>query len=236
MLDTHSLREFLTAMQKTLLISAAFMFVAHSALAGSVGGTVNFSGTAPAPKPIDMSSDPKCKAMAKDPKMMEVVTSGGKLQDAFVYLKNPPKKDYKPRGTPSIDQKGCMYTPTVLGVMEKQKFDIINSDPTLHNVHAFHKRNEFNQAMPKQGQKLNKKFKKKQVLVDIKCDVHKWMHAGAGVMDHPFFAVTNEKGEFEISKALPDGEYEIEAVHLKLGTKSGKVKVAGGNGTVDIAF
>jgi hypothetical protein len=120
--------------------------------------------------------------------------------------------------------------------MVGQELEILNSDPTLHNVHAFAKPGEFNQAMPKQGQKIVKKFKKKQTMVDIKCDVHKWMHASAGVLDHPFFAVTNDKGEFEIPGTLPDGEYEIEAIHGKLGTKTVKVKVAGNAGSADIAF
>ena len=83
----------------------------------------------------------------------------------------------------------------------------------------------------------DKKFKKKQILTDIKCDVHKWMHAGAGVVENPFYGVSGDNGEFTLGgPALPDGEYDVEAVHLKLGKKPGKLKVAGGNGTVDFAF
>lgn len=226
-------------MQKTTLLfsAAAFVLVASNAHAGNITGSVAFSGKVPAAKPIDMASDPKCKSLAKDAKAMDVVANGGKLSEVLVYVKNPPKKKYKPKGSVTLDQKGCMYSPRVFGVMVGQKFDILNSDPTLHNVHAFAKRGEFNQAMPKQGQKITKKFKKAQMPVDIKCDVHSWMHAYAGVMEHPFFGVSGNDGAFKIdTQDLPDGEYDVVAWHPSLGEKTGKVKVAGGNGTVDFSY
>jgi plastocyanin len=221
-------------MKKHLMfVSASLFLVAGQAQAG-VKGTV--SGKGQAETAIDMSSDPKCKSL--NPKAMtdDHKSKDGKLGDVFVYVKNAPAGEYKPEGKVTLDQKGCMYTPKVFGVMVGQELEIINSDPTLHNVHAFAKAGEFNQAMPKQGQKIVKKFKKQQTLVDIKCDVHKWMHASAGVVSHPFFGVTNEKGEFELGGTLPDGEYDVEAIHHKLGTKTGKVKVAGNAGTVDFSF
>ncbi len=227
-------------MRKTsvLLSAAAFLLVGSNAHAGNITGTVTFSGKAPAPKPIDMSSDPKCKALNKDAKTMDVVTSGGKLAEVFVYVKNPPKKKYKASATHvEMDQKNCQYTPRVFGVMVGQKFDIVNGDPTLHNVHAFAKRGEFNQAMPKQGQRITKEFKKEQMPVDIKCDVHSWMHAWAGVLEHPYFGTSGGDGAFKIdTQDLPDGDYDVVAWHPTLGEKTGKVKVAGGNGTVDFAF
>lgn len=220
----------------TLVVSAAmFLATAGNAFAG-VKGTVSFSGKAPAEAAIDMSSDPKCKAM--NPKAMtdDYQIKDGKLANVFVYVKNPPAGDYKAPATKVVlDQKSCMYHPKAIGIMVGQDLEILNSDATLHNVHAYAKPADFNQAMPKQGQKITKKFKKKQIPVDIKCDVHKWMHATAGVVDHPFFGVSNEKGEFSF-EGLADGEYDVEAVHGKLGTKSAKLKVAGGNGTVDFSF
>jgi plastocyanin len=224
-------------MQKTLMFLSASMFIAAASQAqAGVKGTVSFAGKPQADAAIDMASDPKCKSLNAKAMTDEYKINSGKVADVFVYVKNAPAGEYKPEGKVTLDQKGCMYSPKVFGIMVGQDLEIINSDPTLHNVHAFAKPGEFNQAMPKQGQKITKKFKKKQTMVDIKCDVHKWMHAQVGVLDHPFFAVTNEKGEFDIAGNLPDGEYDIEAVHGKLGTKSGKVKVAGGTGTVDLSF
>jgi plastocyanin len=220
----------------TLFLTSAMMMAAASSAAAAVKGTVSLQGNAPAETPIDMASDPKCKGLNPKPMTDDNQVKGGKVQNAFVYVKNAPKGDYKPEGKVTLDQKGCMYHPKMLGIMVGQDFEIINSDPTLHNVHAYAKPGEFNQAMPKKDQKITKKFKKQQVPVEIKCDVHKWMHADAGVVDHPFFAVTGADGSYSIDKALPDGEYEVEAFHATLGRVTGKVTVAGGNGTLDLTL
>ena len=67
-------------------------------------------------------------------------------------------------------------------------------------------------------------FDKPEVLVKFKCDVHPWMFAYVGVLDHPYFAVSDEEGNFKIS-GLPAGDYTVEAYHLKAGTKTEKVKL-----------
>ncbi|MEN3038056.1 MAG: hypothetical protein ABDI07_02705 [Candidatus Kryptonium sp.] len=51
-------------------------------------------------------------------------------------------------------------------------------------------------------------FTTPEIMVPFKCDVHPWMSAYAGVLDHPFYSVTNDKGEFEIRRSL--GTYTIE--------------------------
>ena len=62
-------------------------------------------------------------------------------------------------------------------------------------------------------------FTAKEVMVPFKCDVHGWMNAYVGVLDHPYFAVTDKDGKFEL-KALPPGTYTIEAWHEKLGAQT----------------
>ena len=67
-----------------------------------------------------------------------------------------------------------------------QPLEIVNSDPTLHNIHAMPKANsEFNNGQPIQGMKMTHTFDKKEVMVPFKCDVHGWMNAYVGVLDHP---------------------------------------------------
>jgi hypothetical protein len=110
-----------------------------------------------------------------------------------------------PSGGAKLDQDGCRYTPHVFGVRVGQPIEIINSDPTLHNIHAMPKANpEFNNGQPIQGMKMTHTFKAKEVMVPFKCDVHGWMNAYVGVLDHPYFAVTKEDGSFEI-KHVPAG-------------------------------
>jgi hypothetical protein len=127
-----------------------------------------------------------------------------------------------------IDQKGCQYLPHVQGVMVGQKVKIVNSDPTLHNIHAHAKANpEFNQGQPFQGMEMEKVFDKVEVMIPFRCDVHPWMASYMGVLDHPFFAVSKADGSFEIPN-LPPGSYTLEAWHESLGTQTADVTVAAG--------
>jgi hypothetical protein len=82
--------------------------------------------------------------------------------------------------------------------------------------------------------KFTHTFTAKEVMVPFKCDVHGWMNAYAGVMDHPFYAVTGQNGTFEL-KTLPPGNYVIEAWHEKLGTQTQNVTI-GAKETKDVSF
>jgi hypothetical protein len=225
--------------------SACVVFVFFSsvsvAVAGNVTGKINFKGSKPAATKIKMSADPKCVKMhdGKDVESDQVIVNpNGTLQNVFVYIKSGVKAKYPtPKEKITFDQKGCTYHPRVFGMMVSQPIEIINSDPTLHNVHSLPKNNtQFNIAQPKQGMKMTKTFDKPEVMVKIKCEVHNWMAAYVGVLDHPFYAVSDDKGNFEI-KNLPAGDYEIEAWHEKYGTKTMKVTVgATDTKTADFTF
>jgi hypothetical protein len=123
----------------------------------------------------------------------------------------------------TLDQKGCQYRPHVFGVQVGQNIDIVNSDATMHNVHALPNTNqEFNFGQPIQKQKDTKFFTAREVMVRFKCDIHGWMSAYAGVLEHPYFAVTAPSGSFEL-KNVPAGTYTVEAWHEKLGTQTQSV-------------
>src|SRR5262245_59242806 len=113
-------------MQKTLMfVSASLVLCAAGQAFAGVKGSVSFAGKPEAAAPIDMTADPKCKAM--NPKAMtdDTRVAGGKVADVFVYIKNPPAGDYKPEGKVTLDQKGCMYSPKVMGIMVGQDFEIV---------------------------------------------------------------------------------------------------------------
>jgi plastocyanin len=206
--------------------------------AGAITGKVTFEGTAPKPEPIRMSSDPKCQTEGGGAVNESIVVGdGGALQNVFVYVKDGLGNLVFPVPTTPVvmDQKGCHYVPHVFGVQVGQPVEIRNSDPTLHNVHAIPKGNqEFNTGQPIQGMKTTHVFTVKEVLVPFKCDVHNWMNAYVGVVDHPFFSVSAADGSFKLA-GVPPGTYTIEAVHEKLGTQTQTVTV-GQKETKDIAF
>jgi plastocyanin len=209
----------------------------------TIKGVVKFEGTPLKPRMISMKQDKKCDALHKGepvPSDEFVLNKNGTLKWVLVYVKNPPKGNYKPPATPVVlDQNGCHYTPHVFGIMVGQTLEIRNSDGFLHNVHFVSKKNpQFNQAQPTKAVVIRKQFKSPELPPDsyFKCDVHPWMKAWVGIFDHPFFAVSGDDGSFTIS-GLPAGTYEIEAWHEKLGKQTQKVTVkAGETKTVTFTF
>ena len=136
-----------------------------------------------------MSADAFCaKAHPGDVAKQDIESDPTRASpNVFVYVKSGINGTYPPPATAAvIDQKGCRYTPHVFGVVAGQNIDILNSDPTLHNIHSLPEKNEaFNLGMPVQGMKYTKKFDKPEVMVQIKCDVHGWMSAYCGVVAAP---------------------------------------------------
>jgi plastocyanin len=135
-----------------------------------------------------------------------------------------------------LDQAGCRYSPHVFGIMVGQTLEIVNSDPTLHNIHATPTAGnaEFNTGQPIQGMKTEHVFTSVEVMVPFKCDVHGWMNASVGVLNHPYYSVTAADGSFALN-TLPPGTYTVEAVHERLGAQTQTVTI-GETETADITF
>lgn len=199
------------------------------ATAGGLTGTVTFTGTAPAPAPITMTSDPRCMPEGGVATTETLLAGpGGALQNVFVYVKDGlGDLAFPVPSTPVVlEQKGCTYVPHVFGVRAGQPVEIVNGDPTLHNIHAMPEANqEFNLGQARQGDRHTHVFSAREVMVPVKCDVHRWMNAWVGVLDHPFYAVTDSDGAFAIT-GLPPGTYTIEAWHETLGTQAQQVTIA----------
>src|SRR5882724_5000532 len=211
-----------------------------AATAGDVKGVAMIEGTAPKNEAIKMNADPVCVKANTTPQAQEtymVAADGKTLGNVFVYVKDGLDK-YSfdtPTDTAKIDQQNCRYHPHVFGMRVGQPLEIVNSDPTLHNIHAMPKGNaEFNNGQPIQGMKMSHTFDKPEVMVPFKCDVHGWMNAYVGVLDHPYYAVTKDDGKFEL-KDLPAGTYTIEAWHEKLGATPQSVTL-GPKETKEITF
>jgi plastocyanin len=187
-----------------------------------------------------MGKDAACLPAGENPQSDAVlITADGGLANTFVYIKST--FDGYAFDTPSeavtLDQKGCVYRPRVFGVRVGQPIEILNSDATIHNVHALPMQNqEFNESQSRAGMRTTKVFTVPEVMVRFKCDFHGWMTAHVGVMSHPFFAVTDATGAFSMA-GLPPGSYTLEAWHEVFGTLTRQVTIAaGGKEAVALTF
>jgi hypothetical protein len=198
---------------------------------GTITGSVRFMGAPPQAQAVKMDADPVCKQQHATPVMSEevVVNQNGTLKNVFVYVKEGAQPAAAPPAAPVVlDQAGCWYKPHVFGIQVNQPLEIVNSDATLHNVNAKPAANQaFNVAQPAKGMRTTKKFAKPEVGVKFKCNVHPWMSAYAVVLDHPYFAVTDDQGAFSIT-GLPAGSYTLEAWHEKYGAQTQTVVVGSG--------
>ena len=196
--------------------------------AGTVSGTVKFAKKGPPPVEIDMRQDPACGLTGGTNMSEQYMVHDGKLQNVYVYVKDGlGNLVYAPTSTPVVlDQKGCKYVPHVVAVMAGQPLQVINSDPTMHNVHTMPQDGspELNiSEAPKTGT-TKQVFHAPQIMMPVRCNNHPWMQAFVNVASNPFFAVSDENGHFDI-RGLPPGTYTLVAVHEELGQQETQVTI-----------
>ncbi len=214
---------------------------ARPADTGQITGTVNFRGQKPVLRPINMGKDSVCATLHTGPVYPQdgQVNSNGTLPYAFVYVKESSATlPSKPPSTPVVlTQKGCWYEPHVMGIMVGQPFEVLNLDPTTHNIHVLSKTNHpWNVTQEPGSPSVVRRFKYQEVMIPIRCNVHPWMKAYIGVLKNPFYAVTGKEGSFTL-KGLPPGEYTIEVWTALFGTHERRVTVrAGETTTADFTF
>ena len=196
-----------------------------SAAGGTISGTVKYAGTAPAPKPVEVTKDKEVCGLHQHFQEDLIVGSDGGIANAVVIVKGA-KGDMKP-GDVTFDQKGCDYVPHVLAFPAGSTVKIVNSDGILHNIHTYSEKNpSFNMAQPKFKKIIEQKVEKPEV-IKVTCDAHGWMHGWWVATDTPYFAVTDDKGNYSI-KDVPAGDYTVEVWQEKLGTDDQKASVKDG--------
>ncbi|HVU27745.1 MAG TPA: carboxypeptidase regulatory-like domain-containing protein [Verrucomicrobiae bacterium] len=209
--------------------------------AADIIGVITLKGTPPPEKEITpLEDDPTCGPLHKDKPMTQfyVVGKNGEFADVVVSLKGVGKSTGANQPPAVLDQKGCLYVPTILAVQTGQKIVVKNSDPCIHNVHSTPTvagNDEHNDAQMPGGPDLTYTFPQPEMFLRFKCDVHPWMFAWVSVMDSPYYSVSDKDGKFVI-KNVPPGKYMIEAAHRKAGEKTQEVEVADKDVTVNFTF
>lgn len=206
-----------------------------------IEGQVYLIGEPPAE--ISISPDPTCGRYHQKQLTTRhyVVNEKGGLANVWVYVQNATGRFSAPTQEVVLDQFGCEYQPYVFALMTKQLVRIKNSDPFLHNVNtvaSVQPEHRFNITQPNQRKQDFKVFLRPELPLKFMCNVHPWMIAYAGVFEHPYFAVTDSGGRFEIPAGLPPGRYTLVARHLKAGKILSEIELAEGANArpLDMAF
>ena len=140
--------------------------------AGSIKGSVVFSGPVPAQKKVDVTIDQYVCGTEKDSGDL-LLSSRKELKNAVVWIENPPAGADAPAPAAKVemDQNGCVFIPRVVVVPAGGTVDFLNSDRLLHNIHATPKLNvSFNRTQPK-DRTIPVTFAKPEI-VRINCDLH----------------------------------------------------------------
>ena len=193
---------------------------------GKIEGRVTYQGPVPKRKIIPNKDVEVCGGPREE---AEVVVGADKgVGDAVVYLKEVAKGKAwgKPDKTPVLDNKHCDFDPK-LQVIRPGTVDVHNSDPVLHNTHAYYgRRTAFNMALPNKGVEIAGDLPRPG-LVRVDCDAHGWMLAHIYVADSPYYALTGKDGSFSITE-IPPGSYTLVASQWYLGDQEMAVTVKGG--------
>jgi plastocyanin len=206
---------------------------------GTVKGHVRLNGKLPGNPVIRMGMDPMCARINAGKRVIQetvVASVDGSLANVFIKLEGSFPQSPVPAEPVAIDQRGCIYLPRMVGARVGQTLQVKNSDELLHNVHSLSARNnQFNVSEPKAGMVQSFRLKDEEML-HIKCDVHSWMTTYVGIVAHPYFAVSNSAGTFEIAN-VPAGTHTIQAWHERYGPVTQTVRVRpGATTTVDFMY
>ena len=141
-----------------------------------------------------------------------VKTREGALSDVVVYIEKIEGKTFSPPQQPAImDQKDLTFVPHVLPVMVGTAVNFPNSDITRHSVFSPSQSKKFDFGTYSQGSVKSIIFDKPGK-VSLLCHVHPEMSAFIFVVETPYFAITNENGNYKISN-VPAGKYKLSVWH-----------------------
>jgi plastocyanin len=186
---------------------------------GTLKGQVVFGGDPPAAKNLveQGKAEKNPEVCAKDGPIASerlVVNPAGKgVKNVLIYLPKPTavNDDAKKAAAAAkvvFDQKGCVFEPHVMALMAGTPVTLKSSDPANHNVNVKLKNSTFNQTVASGQSFPFTPALPERTPGQVVCDIHPWMSSWWMVLDHPYFAVTDDKGYYEI-KSVPAGTQKV---------------------------
>jgi hypothetical protein len=181
--------------------------------AGTIAGRVIWKGPPVSLEPFPVGKDQVICGTQRPSNRLSIGTEGG-VRGAVVFLadiRRGKKRAANPQA--ALEHAACELSPHVQVVPVDATVTLLNSDPILHNVHAYlGAETVFNVGMPVKGQRIPKPLKKVG-LIEVRCDAgHPWTSAYLHVVAHPYYAVTDERGAFSMTE-VPPGTYRLRLWH-----------------------
>jgi hypothetical protein len=182
---------------------------------GTIKGTVKWQGVLPHLLASEINKDPQiCDPQGEkrlDLRRLLVGKEGG-VANTVVFLRNIThgKAMDLPVSRRFLNQKSCRYEPHILLVPVQATLTVRSGDPILHTVQMSGSA-EYNLPFTSEGQEITRTMTREGT-VNLRCNVHVWMNAEMIVARHPYYAVTDQDGNFELTQ-VPPGNYEIVAWH-----------------------
>ena len=201
-----------------------------AASAGTIKGSVRYSGAPIERKKFPVTIDQYLCGKEKEAGDLQLSPNNG-IHNVVVSLQGLPAGAKWPANPPPVkmDQSKCDFIPRVVIVPAGGTVEFLNSDRLMHNVRSGGKDNPpFNRAQP-HARTIAIGFKNPEV-VRVDCDLHSWMRGWVVVAEHPFYAVTNEQGEF-VFENVPAGKYTLQVWQETLGKVNQEVILAGDSAT-----
>jgi len=193
---------------------------------GTLRGFVKMAGSAPKPPPAEISKfRDVCKNVPNE--SLRVDPRGG-LRYAVVTLEGITKgKAVEREAVHELDNLRCRFVPHVQAASVGQFLLLRNSDPILHTAHAYFRDGQPHFNVGLYPGKVSRKPLVSPGIVKILCEVHPWMSGYVVVTEHPYHAVTDLYGEYEI-RDVPPGTYRLRVWHESLGAQEREVEVKAG--------
>ncbi len=220
----------LSILLSLLFISTSFAYeVVDVKNGGSIKGKIKASAKAESPV-LKIDKDTEFCGTSQNSGMYQI-SPNLEVKNVLVIVEDVKKGKTAPKADITINNRKCVFEPLVGIAYKGSNFVIKNSDPILHNTNlgvllVDKRRTVYNLALPKENQVITKPVKSTG-LHQVKCDAHSWMRSFIYAADHPYVALTDESGNFEI-KDLPPGKYKVRVWHEGLEEVTKDVEVSAG--------